>query len=161
MYFGASNARYAALASGAASVCVLTQPQEFVALDRGFKKLFDMSSVARPYGWTVILARTGWVNDNPDTMRAVNRSLSGAISYFYDVRHRQEAADILVRESKVDLSLALRTYDYFRAVKCFSPNVAIPDPYVSNVANSLHDLGEIKQVLKVSHIDRSALSHQR
>lgn len=155
VYFGASNARFAAIASGAASVAVLAQPQEFVAEDRGFRKLFDMQSIMRPYGWTVIVARTAWVDKNPDTMRAVNRSLSGGIAYLYDVRHRAEAAEILVQEQKIDMPLALRTYDYFRSTKSFQGNLAIPDPYVINVAESMLQLGEIKRVLRADqYIDR-------
>jgi hypothetical protein len=65
VYDGATPNRFAALSSGAVQAALLGQPFDFRAAQLGYKKLLDIGSYAKDYGFLTLMARPKWLAENP------------------------------------------------------------------------------------------------
>src|SRR6185369_3684762 len=119
VYAGATPNRLAALSSGTVQAALLTQPFDFRAEAQGFRKLLDIGAFGKEYGFLTVLARPQWLRDNPDTARGYLRALAAAVDWLYEPSHRDEAIEILARETKLDPSIATQTYDYYIKLEPF------------------------------------------
>jgi ABC-type nitrate/sulfonate/bicarbonate transport system substrate-binding protein len=144
VYAGATPNRLAALSSGTVQAALLTQPFDFRAEAQGFRKLLDIGAFGKEYGFLTVLARPQWLRDNPDTARAYLRALTAAVDWLYEPSHRDEAIDILARETKLDPSIAAQTYDYYIKLEPFSRKLAVPDEIIRSTVKTLIELGDIK-----------------
>jgi NitT/TauT family transport system substrate-binding protein len=144
VYDGSSANRFAALVAGAVSLAPVTQPLDFMAADRGFKKLIDMGVYANDFGFTAIVGRTAWLNDNAAAARAFMRAISGACDYFYDPKNRDASINALVDLSKADPAIAAKVYDYYTTrLHPYAKHMDMPDAYVNGVAEYLVQAGAI------------------
>jgi NitT/TauT family transport system substrate-binding protein len=159
VYTGATPNRLAALASGAVQAALLTQPFDFRAQAQGFRKLVDIGAFGKEYGFLTVLARPQWLRDNPDTARGYLRALSSAVDWLYDPANRNEAIEILARETKLDPSIATQTYDhYVNELQPFSRKLAIPDEIIRSTVKTLIELGDIKpEATSAKYVDLSYL----
>jgi NitT/TauT family transport system substrate-binding protein len=144
VYAGATPNRLAALSSGTVQAALLTQPFDFRAEAQGFRKLLDIGAFGKEYGFLTVLARPQWLRDNPDTARAYLRALTAAVDWLYEPSHRDEAIEILARETKLDPSIAAQTYDYYIKLEPFSRKLAVPDEIIRSTVKTLIELGDIK-----------------
>ena len=146
VYDGATPNRYAALVSGAVSAAAVSQPFDFRAVAEGYNKLVDFGVYAKDYAFVVIIARKPWLKQNGDVARAYLRAVSHSIDWFYDKSNRDAAIDILTTASKQDKAIVGQTYDYYcDELMPFSRKLGIPPASVKNVADSLGELGILKQ----------------
>ena len=145
VYAGATPNRLAALVSGTVQAALLTQPFDFRAAADGYKKLLDIGAYGKEYGFLTVLARPQWLRDNPDTARAYLKALSDAVDWLYDPANRDEAIAILARGTKLDESIAAKTYDhYIVELQPFSRKLAVPERIVQSTVKTLIELGDIK-----------------
>jgi NitT/TauT family transport system substrate-binding protein len=144
VYAGATPNRLAALSSGSVQAALLTQPFDFRAEAQGFRKLLDIGAFGKEYGFLTVLARPQWLRDNPDTARGYLRALAAAVDWLYEPSHRDEAIEILARETKLDPSIAAQTYDYYIKLEPFSRKLAVPDEIIRSTVKTLIELGDIK-----------------
>jgi ABC-type nitrate/sulfonate/bicarbonate transport system substrate-binding protein len=144
VYAGATPNRLAALSSGTVQAALLTQPFDFRAEAQGFRKLLDIGAFGKEYGFLTVLARPQWLRDNPDTARGYLRALAAAVDWLYEPSHRDEAIEILARETKLDPSIATQTYDYYIKLEPFSRKLAVPDEIIRSTVKTLIELGDIK-----------------
>ena len=144
-YTGATPNRLAALVSGAVHAALLTQPFDFRAEAQGYRKLIDIGAFGKEYGFLTVLARPQWLRDNPDTARGYLRALAAAVDWLYDPANRDEAIEILARETKLDPAIATQTYNYYVGdLQPFSRKLAIPDEIIRSTVKTLIELGDIK-----------------
>jgi ABC-type nitrate/sulfonate/bicarbonate transport system substrate-binding protein len=147
VYDGSSSNRFAALAAGAVVLAPVTQPLDFMALDRGFKKFIDVSVLAKNFGFTAIVAKKTWIEQNAATGKAFVRAASAATEFFYDKKNRDAAVTALVNFSKVDPPIAAKVYDFYTSqLYPYDKNCGLPDAYVKSVADYLVEAGELKSV---------------
>jgi NitT/TauT family transport system substrate-binding protein len=146
VYDGATPNRFAALSSGAVQAALLGQPFDFRAAQLGYKKLLDIGSYAKDYGFLTLMARPKWLVENSNGARSYLRALAAAVDWIYDPANHEEAVAILARGTKLDTALAALTYDYYvKDLHPFSKNLAIPEIIVENTVKTLIELGDIKQ----------------
>ena len=159
VYAGATPNRLAALSSGTVQGALLTQPFDFRAEAQGFRKLLDIGAFGKEYGFLTVLARPQWLRDNPDTARGYLRALAAAVDWLYDPSHRDEAIEILARETKLDPSIATQTYDYYVGeLQPFSRKLAVPDEIIRSTVRTLIELGDIKpEAATAKYVDLSFL----
>ena len=144
-YTGATPNRLAALVSGAVHAALLTQPFDFRAEAQGYRKLIDIGAFGKEYGFLTVLARPQWLRDNPETARGYLRALAAAVDWLYDPANRDEAVEILARETKLDPAIATQTYNYYVGdLQPFSRKLAIPDEIIRSTVKTLIELGDIK-----------------
>jgi len=159
VYTGATPNRLAALSSGAVQAALLTQPFDFRAESQGFRKLLDIGAYGKEYGFLTVLARPQWLRDNPDTARGYLRALAAAVDWLYDPANRNEAIEILARETKLEAAIATQTYDYYVGqLQPFSRKLAIPDEIIRGTVKTLIELGDIKpEAASAKYVDVSYL----
>jgi NitT/TauT family transport system substrate-binding protein len=146
VYDGATPNRFAALSSGAAQAALLGQPFDFRAAQLGYKKLLDIGSYAKDYGFLTLMARPKWLAENSNAARSYLRALAAAVDWIYDPANHDEAVAILARGTKLDTALAALTYDYYvKDLHPFSKNLAIPETIVDHTIKTLIELGDITQ----------------
>jgi ABC-type nitrate/sulfonate/bicarbonate transport system substrate-binding protein len=115
-----------------------------MAADRGFKKLIDMGVYANDFGFTAVIGRTAWLNDNASTARAFMRATAAACDFFYDPKNRTASIDSLVGLAKVDPAIAGKVYDYYTMrLHPYAKHMDLPDAYVRGVAEYLVQSGAV------------------
>jgi ABC-type nitrate/sulfonate/bicarbonate transport system substrate-binding protein len=145
VYDGSSTNRFAALVAGAVVLAPVTQPLDFMALDRGYKKLIDVSVFAANFGFTAIVARKAYLEQNGAIARAFMKASAEATDFFYDKKNRDASITALVNFSKVEPATAARVYDFYTTqLHPYTKGSAIPDVYVKTVADYLVTAGELK-----------------
>lgn len=143
VYDGSSSNRFAALAAGRVSVACVTQPLDFMAADRGYKKLIDVAG--RNFGFGALIGRKAWLAEKPEVARAFMRAMAGADEYFYDPKNRESCIAVLVEFSKAEPAAVTRVYEYYTtALKPFDRKSAIPDSYVQGDIDYLLAAGDFK-----------------
>jgi NitT/TauT family transport system substrate-binding protein len=157
VYDGATPNRFAALSSGAVQAGLLGQPFDFRAAQQGYKKLLDIGSYAKDYGFLTLMARPKWLAENSDAARGYLRALAAAVDWIYEPGNHEEAVAILARGTKLDTALAALTYDYYvNDLRPFSKNLVIPEAIMERTVKTLVDLGDIKSPVK-KLVDQSYL----
>src|SRR5262249_25581489 len=122
-----------------------------------YKKLLDIGSYAKDYGFLTLIARPKWLAENAVAARAYLRALAAAVDWIYDSTNREEAVAILARGTTLDPALAPPpTYYYVNDLHPFSRKLAIPDTIVQHTVSTLVDLGDIKPLTK-NPVDASYL----
>jgi NitT/TauT family transport system substrate-binding protein len=145
IYDGATPNRFAALSANRAQAAALGGPFDFRAADQGFNKLLDLGAFGKDYGFLVLLSRPKWLQESPDTARNYLRALSAATDWLYDPANREEAIDLLARNTKQDRQIAVRTYDYFiRESQVFSRKLQVPEVIVQTTVKTLIEIGDLK-----------------
>jgi ABC-type nitrate/sulfonate/bicarbonate transport system substrate-binding protein len=105
-------ARLACLTTGDCDAVPLGQPQDFVAMRRGYR-LLGLSTDAIPeYLYTVTAARRSWAAANKDTVVRYVRALSSAFKFIRDPARRTAVLKTIVEttgfaEANAQLTLAL------------------------------------------------------
>ncbi|MGQ0650747.1 MAG: ABC transporter substrate-binding protein [Betaproteobacteria bacterium] len=116
---GGVRQRFEALAAGKAAATILVPPFIDMALDKGFRKLWDGAEIAPAYPGVVVGARAAWLRENEDAARGYMRALleandwapknpDAAVAALVAARYSEPAAKRLVRDvvSKLEPSLA-------------------------------------------------------
>jgi len=104
--------RLSCLTAGDCDAVPLGQPQDFVAMRRGFR-LLGLSTEAVPeYLYTVTTARRSWANANKDAIVRYVRALSSAFRFIRDPAKRDQLIRTIVdttgfAEANAKLTLAL------------------------------------------------------
>jgi ABC-type nitrate/sulfonate/bicarbonate transport system substrate-binding protein len=160
IYNGASTARYAAFTTGGVAAVAVSPPLDFSADAAGYNKLVDFGEFVKAYGFLGTAARKDWLAKNGPAARALMRALAKATDWLYDPANREEAIQLLMRETKVDHDIGEKTYNYVVVqLQAFSRGMKIPDADFMNVLKAFQDMGVAKNKdAKIEqYVDRSFL----
>jgi NitT/TauT family transport system substrate-binding protein len=159
VFDGATPNRYAALVNGAVAATTLSQPQDFMALQAGYKQLVDFALTKQDYSFVVIVTTRKILKEQPDTVRAFLRAIAKATEWWYDPANKEAAINVLHDYSKADRAIVVQTYEYyFDKVKTpYSRNAAIFTVGEQGLINLLADDGAISDRNPARYIDASFL----
>lgn len=113
IYGGGTPARYAQLASGAVDAAILTNPQDFVALEQGFVDLGSVPQYLPNWTQNNVLVDIRWAERNRAAILAFLRARIKATEYLYDPTNRDEVVSILAKYTQTSQPFAAATYDLF------------------------------------------------
>jgi NitT/TauT family transport system substrate-binding protein len=113
LYGGGTPSRFAQLASGAVTAAVLTNPQDFAALEQGFVDLGSVPQYLPNWAQNNILVDTRWAPQNRAAILAFLRANIRATRYFYDPANRDEVIGILAKHTRTAPAIAAATYDLY------------------------------------------------
>src|SRR5215468_5386530 len=104
--------RLTCLTAGDCDAVPLGQPQDFVAMRRGFRLLGLSTDAVPDYLYTVTAARRSWAAANKDTLVRYVRALSSAFKFIRDPAKRADVVKTIVEttgfaEANAKLTLAL------------------------------------------------------
>jgi NitT/TauT family transport system substrate-binding protein len=110
LYGGGSPSRLAQLFSGAVAATVLTNPQDFTALERGYVDLGSVTQYLPHWAQNNLLVDTRWAATHREAVTAFLRAQVKAARYFYDPANRDDVIAILVKRTKTTPEVASATY---------------------------------------------------
>ena len=161
VYDGATPNRYSALANGAVSAALVSQPFDFRAKSEGYFELLNYSAYLKDYAFVCAAARKDWGKKNPDLAKAYMRAMSNATAWLYDPANKEDAINVLVETSKQDRALIAKSYDYyFNEIHPFSKGLVVEPGGMKKLMDTLKESGDISGSLTLDQVvDSSYLPH--
>jgi ABC-type nitrate/sulfonate/bicarbonate transport system substrate-binding protein len=125
LYGGGTPNRFAQLLSGAVAAAILTNPQDFVALNQGFVDLGSVPEYLPHWAQNNILVDTRWAPQHRAEILAFLRVHIRATRFFYDPANRDEVIGILAKYTKTTREIAASTYDLYVRQQVIAPEAAL------------------------------------
>lgn len=136
LQIGSQPARYAALEAGKINGIMLAIPLTAKAAKAGFNTLADLQMLGLEYQQTALMATQNTIKAQPDTMRAIVRSLVESIHY--GKTHRRETIAILGKYLKSDDADALQEAYESEILGLFPQK---PYPTIKGIQTILREMG--------------------
>jgi NitT/TauT family transport system substrate-binding protein len=144
-YAGASNARYAALTSGAVDASILTDPFDFQAEREGYARVDDLipryvngENYVGPGG----VGRRDWAQEHAEELVRYTRAFTATVRWIYDPANKAELLALMGPKLNISGEALERTYQ--RTIvdwKQWSADGRIKDGAIQGVLGSLVELG--------------------
>ena len=145
LYGGGSPNRLAQLLSGAVTAAVLTNPQDFAALERGFVDLGSVPQYLPQWSQNNLIVDMRWAPRHRSEITAFLRAHIMATRYFYDPDNRADVIAILARHTRTSPQIAAATYELYVKDKVIAPDGALfPEGIAANL-DAFIRMGEIAQ----------------
>lgn len=106
---GASAGRIAAMDSGQLDVNIFAPPETYVAKERGYSVILKQTDLAPDYPYHVFFASKPFIEQNPNTIRAILRGVIRGVRLAKSDKAR--AIKTLIARVGIDPKYAERTYD--------------------------------------------------
>jgi ABC-type nitrate/sulfonate/bicarbonate transport system substrate-binding protein len=145
LFGGGSPARLAQLVSGAVSATILTNPQDFAALEQGFVDLGRVPQYLPHWAQNNILVDTRWAAGHRAAVVAFLRTHIRATRYFYDPANRSEVIAILAKHTRTTPQVAAATYDLYAWDEVIAPEAALYEEGIKANLDAFQAMGEIKE----------------
>lgn len=136
LQIGSQPARYAALEAGRIQGVMVAIPLTAKAAKAGFNTLADLQMLGLEYQQTALMATQNTIKTQPDTVRAIVRSLVESIHFMKT--HRRETIATLAKYLKTDDADALQE-SYEAEVLALFPQK--PYPTIKGIQTILRELG--------------------
>jgi ABC-type nitrate/sulfonate/bicarbonate transport system substrate-binding protein len=145
LYAGATSNRFAALQSGGVDAAILLPPFSFKAQQLGFPNLGNVQKVLANFPFTVYSYNTDWAKTHRKEVVSYTAALLKAKEWLYDVKNRNEAAEILSKAAKFSMEDSLANYDYFiKDVQAISRDGSISEESYKKMMDVLIGWGDMK-----------------
>lgn len=159
VFGGTTPARFTQLVSGAVGAAVLTNPNDLMALDAGYKDLGAAPDYVPVWAQNNVFVHRDWAKKNRESVVAFLKTFLSATDYFYDKANHGDVLAILMKYTNTDHSAAERIYDFYQANRIIMPGAELSEPGISAVVDSLVSLNELAKPIPVSElIDTSYLA---
>src|SRR5215831_17578054 len=143
LYGGGTPNRFAQLASGAVAAAVLTNPQDFIALELGFVDLGSVPQYLPRWAQNNILVDTRWAPQHRSEVLAFLRAHIRATRYFYDTVHRDQVIGILAKYTRTTPQIAAATYDLYIQQQVVAPESSLFADGIKANLEALVAMGEM------------------
>lgn len=137
------------LQSGECAGVPLNQPEDFIAIQKGFRRLGMSTEVMPNYMFTVTAARRSWAKENKDTVVSYVRALASACRYMRERGNRDDVVEIAVEKARTSPEIAGQVLSlYFDPDKGVFPKQAELDlKALDQVVQFMGESGELKAPL--------------
>jgi ABC-type nitrate/sulfonate/bicarbonate transport system substrate-binding protein len=125
LYGGGTPNRFAQLLAGAVAAAMLTNPQDFLALDQGFVDLGSVPDYLPHWAQNTIEVDSRWAAQHRAEVLAFLRVHIRATRYFYDPANRAEVIAILAKHTRTNPDVAAKTYDLYVRQQVIAPDAAL------------------------------------
>ena len=132
-------ARYAALLSGAADAAILYPPASFLAPKAGFTKLGELSDFLKGFPFTTYTVNLTWAKSHKSAIRAFVQGYNQAVTWFYDPNNKQEAIDILKKNTGSDIETNTDTYAYFTSLHIYPDTAGVSSADLTTMLDIIQD----------------------
>jgi NitT/TauT family transport system substrate-binding protein len=113
LYGNNSNQRMAALLNGAISAGLQLPPETGMLAEKGFHSLAFFPDYYKRLTLSLVGVRRDWATKNADHLRAYLRAIADANKWLNDPANKQEAIDILMKNTNTDEKAASEAYRIF------------------------------------------------
>ena len=146
LYGGGSPSRLAQLFSGAVAATVLTNPQDFTALERGYVDLGSVPQYLPHWAQNNLLVDTRWAATHRAAVTAFLRAHIKASRYFYDPANRDDVIAILVKRTRTTPEVAAATYALYLRDEVVAPGAALFEAGIRANLDAFVAMGERREV---------------
>jgi NitT/TauT family transport system substrate-binding protein len=143
IYAGGTPNRFAQLLSGAVAAAMLTNPQDFVALDQGFVDLGSVPDYLPHWAQNNIEVDARWAAQHRAEVLAFLRAHIRATRYFYDPANRDEVVAILAKHTRTSPDVAAKTYDLYVRAQVIAPDAALFEEGIKANLDALVTMGDM------------------
>ncbi len=145
---GGTTARYAAMKNGAVAAGAMLQPDDFRAMDEGFKRLAVSTDAVKDYTFNSQTVQRGWAREHADELVRFLRAVSRATDWLYDPANKEEAIAILAERTKQDEKYARQSYDLVvTEQRMYAEKERIRPAGLQAVLELLAEIGEMSRPL--------------
>jgi ABC-type nitrate/sulfonate/bicarbonate transport system substrate-binding protein len=113
IYSGSTPNRFAQLLSGAVGGAILTNPQDFMALEQGFVDLGRVPRYLPRWAQNNLLVDTRWAVAHRAEVIAFLRAYIRATRYLYDPANRADIIAIFAQYTRASREITALTYDLY------------------------------------------------
>lgn len=129
------------LKRGECDAVPLGQPEDFVAVDAGFRRLGLSTDAVRHFEFKLLIVRPDWAKENRAALIAFLRGFAASLKYFRDPAHQGDVAKTIVAVSGVSDKIARQTLAlYFQPDRGLIPRAGEID--LKGLAQVIAFLGE-------------------
>jgi ABC-type nitrate/sulfonate/bicarbonate transport system substrate-binding protein len=101
--------RLECLKRGECDAVPLGQPEDFTAIDQGFRRLGLSTDAVKHFEFKLLIVRPDWAKQNRAALVAFLRGFAASLKYFRDPVHRNDVAKTIVAVSGVSDKIARQT----------------------------------------------------
>lgn len=101
--------RFDCLKRGDCDGVPLGQPEDFAAMDQGFRRLGTSTEAVKHFEFTLLIARPDWARQNRATLVAFLRGFAASLRYFRDPKHRDDVVQTIAATTGVSDKIARET----------------------------------------------------
>jgi ABC-type nitrate/sulfonate/bicarbonate transport system substrate-binding protein len=142
IFAGTTAARFAALSSGAVDASLLIPPFSFKAKSAGLSYLASVADYARDLPFTGYATNTAWAKTHKPLLLGFLGAMARGVDWFYQDANRNEAVDILVKQSGLSRADVEATYDYYRQLRVFDHRGSIESDTVRNLLKAMQQMDD-------------------
>lgn len=140
---GSTQDRLAALEAGTVSAVMLIIPTNYLALDKGYLELANLSQYIKEFQFTDINVSTKWTRENSGKVVDFLEAILRANQWIHE--NRKLAVEMAARELGIPPEHADRAYDYYITNQIQPLDGTVPERGVQRVIESLGELGELQK----------------
>jgi ABC-type nitrate/sulfonate/bicarbonate transport system substrate-binding protein len=152
LFAGSSNARLAALQTGAVDAAILPVPINFYAEGAGFNHLGYTLDYLKDMPFVGFAVNRSWATANPDVVKRFMAAFVKSVAWYNDEKNREEAVGLMVAVSKLKAPDVAKAYDFFRSKQAFEPAGNVSKRKLGQVITALQVLGDIPAGFSVDRL---------
>ncbi len=149
---GGTAARYQAMKAKGVAATLLTQPQDFQAMREGFVKIGSSTDIVKEIVWSGYNTTRAWAKNNEALMLDFLRVIRRAHQWLYDPKNKDEAIQILTKDSNTAPQDAADTYNLWVTGKTLSPNGDVSAPAVQTMIDALVATKQMEKAIPVERV---------
>jgi len=140
---GSTQERVVALEAGNVSAVMLMIPTNYLAMDKGYPELSNLSQYVKEFQFTDINVGGKWAKENPGKVVDFLEGILKANRWIH--ANRKEAVEIAAKETGVPVDYADRAYEYYITKNIQPLDGTVPEKGVERVVESLGEMGDLKK----------------
>ncbi|HZR97233.1 MAG TPA: ABC transporter substrate-binding protein [Chloroflexota bacterium] len=145
---GGTSQRYAAMKTGAVAAGAMLQPDDFRAMDEGFRRVAISTEAVPDYSFNSVLVRRDWARAHADELVRFLRACGRAAAWLYDPANKDAAIAVLMERTKQEEKYARLTYDLMvTQERVFPERCAVRPSGIQAVIELLGEVGELSAPL--------------
>ena len=145
---GGTSSRYAAMKAGAVVAAAMLQPDDFRAMDEGFRRVAVSTEAVKDYSFSSVLVRRDWARAHADEVVRFLRACGRATAWLYDPANRDAAVAVLMERTKQEEKYTGLTYDLMvTQERVFPEGCAVRPAGIQAVIDLLGEVGELSAPL--------------
>jgi NitT/TauT family transport system substrate-binding protein len=143
VYAGATNARFAALQSGAIDATLLASPFSFKAEGEGFTRLGLSVDSSRDFPYTGYSVNKNWASGHKKTAILFAQLITAGIDWLSQPKNKAEAISILSKASLTAPDDAAKTWEFFQKIGLYDHDGSPDKDGMETLIMALKSLGDI------------------
>ena len=140
---GSTQERVVALEASNVSAVMLMIPTNYLAMDKGYPELSNLSQYVKEFQFTDINVGGKWAKENPGKVVDFLEGILKANRWIH--ANRKEAVEIAAKETGVPVDYADRAYEYYITKNIQPLDGTVPEKGVERVVESLGEMGDLKK----------------